>query len=163
MSGFSIRYPELSRRYSSVLVSVGYGTPPGSNRRRKSVIQKKLGSKFDNHFHVICSGRRLQSPSGKAISELQKPSLSKRVQNLSCDNELLLHESKKNSFSHQWLHIEPRFETVGWGNPRLRVVPAFFLRDSRVSETRARVKITPLDKTLYFSLSPPRVAFSRVG
>ena len=64
MSGFSIRYPELSRRYSSVLVSVGYGTPPGSHRRRKSVIQKKLGSKFDNHFHVICSGPRLQSPSG---------------------------------------------------------------------------------------------------
>ena len=54
MSGFSIRYPELSRRYSSVLVSVGYGTPPESNRRRKSVSQKKLGSKFGNHFHVIC-------------------------------------------------------------------------------------------------------------
>ena len=98
ISGFSIRYPELSRRYSSVLVSVGYGTPPGSNRRRKSVIQKKLRSKFDNHFHVICSGLRLQSPSGKAISEIQKPSLSKRVQNLSFDNELPLHESKKTHF-----------------------------------------------------------------
>ena len=81
-----------------MLVSVGYGTPPGSNRRRKSVIQEKLGSKFDNYFHVICSGRTLQSPSGKAISELQKPSLSKRVQNLSCDNELPLHERKKTHF-----------------------------------------------------------------
>ena len=98
ISGFSIRYPELSSRYRSVLVSVGYGTPPGSNRRRKSVIQKKLRSKFDNHFHVICSGLRLQSPSGKAISEIQKPSLSKRVQNLSFDNELPLHESKITDF-----------------------------------------------------------------
>ena len=29
---------------------------------------------------------------------------------------------------------------------RLRVVPHFFLRDSRASETRARVKITPPKK-----------------
>ena len=33
-------------------------------QKKKSVIQKTLGSKFDNHFHVICSGLRLQSPSG---------------------------------------------------------------------------------------------------
>ena len=34
---------------------------------------------------------------------------------------------------------------------RLRVVPHFNLRDSRASETRARVKITPLEKRRLFS------------
>ena len=46
--------------------------------------------------------------------------------------------------------------------------PPFFLRD-RASETRARVKITPHEKgetrwrETDFSLSPLRVAFSRMG
>jgi len=60
---------------------------------------------------------------------------------------------------------------------RLRVVPWFFLRDSRASETRARVKITPREKgetrrgerawalsvVPHFSLSPPRLAFLAWG
>ena len=49
--------------------------------------------------------------------------------------------------------------------------PPFFLRDSRARKTRARVKITPREKRRHaagreknhLSLSPPRVAFSRVG
>ena len=48
--------------------------------------------------------------------------------------------------------------------------PPFFLRDSRANETRARVKIIARKKRRHaagreknFSLSPPRVVFSRVG
>ena len=37
-------------------------------------------------------------------------------------------------------------QTVGWHCARLQVVPHFFLRDSRASETRASVKITPREK-----------------
>ena len=40
--------------------------------------------------------------------------------------------------------------------------PPFFLRDSRASETRARVKIAPREKRRHASvkhLSPPRLAF----
>ena len=68
-------------------------------------------------------------------------------------------------------------------NTREKPLLAGYLRDSRASERRARVKITPREKrrhaagrekneglqtkpkllTLHFSLSPPRVAFSCVG
>ena len=56
-------------------------------------------------------------------------------------------------------------ETTPKQATRLRVVsPPFFLKDSRASETRARVKITPREKrrhaTEIFSLSPPRVAYA---
>ena len=37
-------------------------------------------------------------------------------------------------------------QTVGWHCARVQVVPHFFLRDSRASETRASVKITPREK-----------------
>ena len=45
------------------------------------------------------------------------------------------------------------FSGAVWGqltlSPRLRVVPPFFLRDSRASGTRARVKITPIVSVTY--------------
>ena len=46
---------------------------------------------------------------------------------------------------------------------RLQVVPHFFLKDSRASETRARVKITHARKSATRENLPPRFAFSRVG
>ena len=47
-------------------------------------------------------------------------------------------------------------------SPRLRVVPHFFLRDSRASETRARVKITQREKgdTRGVILTRVRVSFA---
>ena len=39
----------------------------------------------------------------------------------------------------------------------------FFLRDSRATETRVHVKITPHQKRRHDTLSPPRVTFSCVG
>ena len=57
-------------------------------------------------------------------------------------------------------------QTVGWHCARLQVVPHFFLRDSRASETRASVKITPPEKgetrwgerEMIIFLSPRRVS-----